>query len=840
MLASCAFIALIASLILAVPVRSDDAANHVFGNPAVWNWPPTRTFHVENYKLTLHFDEPKGEVFGDELITLRPFEPNFRKFYLDSSELKIDSVTLENTAAKPMKLIYSAENPRLWITLDRDYGEKSVIEVRIVYHAFPRTGLFFVNPSASYPKWPHEVFSQGEPELNHFWFACWDYPNDMATSETITTVPEGQTVVSNGKLVKITRSAGQATFDWVESVPHSSYLISVAIGPWSKFSDKYKDKLVDYYVLSTVDKATALRTFHLTPDMIVFFSCATGVEYPYEKHAQTTVKNYIFGGQENVSATTLTEATLHDARADQDYPSTLLVAHELGQQWFGDYVQGRDWADIWLNEGFATYLTALYAQHYEGYDAYRFEMHQDQLTAQEEDRENYRRPIVDHHYADALDMLDVTTHQKGAAVLDMLRYVVDGSQAASQPASQNENLFRALNHYLVAHHAQSADTPELEESIRAATGEELGWFFREWVYMSGWPDYRVAARYDAAKHTETISVLQTQQTNFETPVFDMPIGFAFYGANGERMKVQVRDNLPRQDFEFPLAFEPQWADFDPDNFIYKTVDFPKPLSALIAEAEKDPSMMSRLWATQQLGIAARGDSAARMAALARILDTDAFYGVRAAAAASLGDTATEKAKAILRSALQQRDSRVRTPAAAALGKFSNESAVYTALVNALENDTSYEVEAAAARSLGKSGMSQAFDVLREEVVKKPELHVMQGALAGLVSTKDPRSVEILLAQAQPGVAERIRLAALAGLESLKAEVKSTQIPELTDTVNYALHDPYYLTRETGEELVGVYGLTQFEAEIQAEAKGAPMAMQRDAAQQVLNRLHSQK
>ncbi|MGH9725829.1 MAG: hypothetical protein ACRD41_12260, partial [Candidatus Acidiferrales bacterium] len=135
---------------------------------------------------------------------------------------------------------------------------------------------------------------------------------------------------------------------------------------------------------------------------------------------------------------------------------------------------------------------------------------------------------------------------------------------------------------------------------------------------------------------------------------------------------------------------------------------------------------------------------------------------------------------------------------------------------------------------------QAFDLLRQEIAKNPELHVMQGALGGLVATKDPRAVEILLAQAQPGVAERVRLSALSDLESVKAEVKTTQMPELAETVKSALHDPFYLTREAGEELVGVYGLTQFEPEIQSEAQDAPMAMQRDAARQALNQLHRQK
>ncbi len=822
----------------ATGASAQDSA-HVFGNPEVWQWPPSRTYHVENYKLKLRFDEPKGEAFGDEVITLRPFAPHFKKFYVYSSELTIDSVTLERLRGTPIKLTYAADDPQLWITLDREHDAKSGINVRIVYHGFPRTGLFFVNPTASYPNWPHQVFSQGETEFNRFWFPCWDYPNDMATSETITTVPEGQTVVSNGKLAGVTHSAGKVTYDWVESVPHSSYLISIAVGPWRKFSDKYKDKPLDYYVPDTVDEATARRTFRLTFDMIDFFSRASGVDYPYEQYAQTTVQNFIFGGQENVSATTLTEGTLHDERAEQDYPSTILVAHELGQHWFGDYVQGRDWANIWLNEGFATYMTALYTQHHEGNDAYRFEIYNDQLAEQEEDRDRYRRPIVDLDYTDPLDMLDATTHEKGAAVLDMLRYIVDGPEAASHPASQNELLFRAFRHYLVSHHAQSADTPELIESIRTVTGSELGWFFREWVYMAGRPDYRVESTYDAGKKTERVTVTQAQATDGETPIFDMPIDLAFYGATGERKKIQVRDNLQRQEFEIPLDYEPQWVDFDPDDFIDKTVQFEKPVAALIAEAEKDPSMMSRLWAVLQLDGITLTDASARVEALTRVLSADAFYGVRAAAATGLGRIGTEPAKTALLSALQQPDSRVREAVCVALGSFSKDEAVYSALVKALHDDSSYAVEAAAARGLGKSGAAQAFDVLQAEALTKPEIHVMQGTLSGLVATKNPRAVDILLAQAQPGMPERIRLYALTAFANLKDAAKN-HAQEVVEVARAALHDPFYPVREAGEELVGTFDLTQFEADIETEAKGAPMAMQRDPAARVLKQLHHQQ
>ena len=827
-------------LIVVLAASAGEEKNHIFGNPGVWQWAPSRTYHVENYKLTLRFDQPKGEVFGDEVVTLRPFGRNFHKFYLDSAELKIDSVSLESWQGAPVRLTYAVRDPRLWITLDRDYDATSLLNVRIVYHGFPRTGLFFVNPTLNYPNWPQEVYSQGETEFNHYWFPCWDYPNDMATSETVTTVPEGQSVVSNGKLVEVTRSAGQVTYDWVEQIPHSSYLISIAVGPWRKVADKYKDKPVDYYVPDDVDDATARRSFHLTPDMIDFFSIATGVDYPYEQYAQTAVHNFIFQGQENVSSTTLTENTLHDERADPDYPSTGLVSHELGQHWFGNLVQGRDWANIWLNEGFATYLSALYTQHHEDNDAFRFEIYNDQIAEQTQDRDDYRRPIVNRHYADPMQMFDAITHEKGAVVLDMLRYVIDGTAAMSQPASQNELFFRALNRYLVAHRAQGADTADLIEAIRSTTGQELDWFFREWVFMAGHPDYRVEASYDATKKIETIIVVQTQQADGLTPIFDMPIEVVFSGTNGEREEIQIRDNLPAQEFDIPLDFEPQWVDFDPDDFIDKTVQFDKPLDTLVAEAQKDLSMMSRLWAVEQLAKQKGKNRDASTTALMHVLANDGFYGVRAAAARGLGNMGTDEAKAALLSALQQPDSRVRTAVVQALGNFSKDRYVYSALVNELHSDPSYAVEAAAAQELGRSGATQAFFVLQAEATAKPEVNVMAATLDGLALTEDPGAATILLAQARAGVPEQIRLSALAGLAKLKEPVERDHAQELEEVIRAALHDSFFPVREIGEQLVGVFGLTQFQSEIQKEAQDGPTFIERAPAQRVLEQLRGER
>ena len=810
---------------------------HSFGDPNVWQWPPTRAYHVENYKLNLHFDQAKSEVFGDEAITIKPLTLRFHKFYLNSAGLTIDSVALLLGSGGSVALTHTEKEERLWITLDRAYDPSSVLTIRIIYHGFPRTGLYFTNPTSSYPDWLPEIFTQGETEFNHYWFPCWDYPNDMATSETVTTVPEGQSVVSNGRLVNVTHSHGFVTFDWVETVPHSSYLTSIAVGPWHKFSDIASGIPVEYYAAENVDEATVRRSFHLTPDVIGFFSHALEIHFPYEKYAQVAVENDMFGWQENVSATTVSDTALHDERADQDYPSIGGMSHEVGQHLFGDYVQARDWANIWLNEGFATYMEALYLQNHEGNDAYRYAMHKDRLTEHEEDRESYRRSLVDRHYTDTMDMVDATTHVKGAAVLDMLRYLIDGPDAASHPASQNEMFFRTLHSYLVSHHGQSVDAQDLLRCLRDATGMELGWFFRAWVYMAGYPEYEVLARYDNGAKVERVTISQKQQVDAEVPVFEMPIELAFYGKNGESKKVQVNDHRQQEEFEVSLEFEPEWVDFDPEDYIDKTVLFKKSQAELIAEATKDPSMMSRLWAVQQLGLMGDGDPDTRIDAVSHVLETDGFNGVRAAAAASLGEMKLSRAKDRLLIALQQPSNEVRKAVVTALGTFTNEPEVCRRLKEALREDPSYAVEGAAAAAVGRSGMPDAFDVLKAEVLANPEIHVIRASLSALAATQDPRAVSILIAESRPGVDERVRVSALSDLATMKEELQADDEPELAKAVDAALRDSYLPTQQAGEELVGIYHFVQFEAEIKTRSQDTLMPLDRQEALKILEELH---
>jgi aminopeptidase N len=810
----------------------------VFGDPAVWRSAPSRSYHVENYRLRLHFDPAGGEVFGDELVTLRPFADVFRRFYLDSSDLTIDSVWLMAAHARPVPLSSEQQDQRLWVTLDRDHGRHALLNVRILYHGFPRFGLFFEKPDADYPDRPAEIWSQGESEFNHHWFPCWDYPNDMATSETIVTVPEGQVVVSNGRLAGVSHRHGEVTYDWIESVPHSSYLTSLAIGPWQKVHDSYRGKPVDYYAVRGSDPAAVRRAFALTPDMLGFFSRLL-IEYPYEKYAQVVVRDFAFGGMENVSATTLRDSVLQDAQAAADFPDTEVVAHELAQHWFGDFVQARDWGDIWLNEGFATYMPALYTQHREGTEAYRLQMAGYQEAARAQDRDDYLRPLVDHHYSDdGMQMFDSITHEKGAVVLDMMRYVLDGPAAALHLPSRDSAFFQALRGYLTKHARQNADTADLLEAVRTVTGQNLDGFFREWVYGAGSPAYRVTADYERARATESVTVTQTQRGAGVPAVFDMPVELAFHGANGQLLRLQVRNDRATQTFSVRLGFEPLWVDFDPDDFIEKTLDFPQPPAALAAAAVGDSSMMARLRAVSELGRVRAADAAGAVRILSRVLAADAFYGVRVTAAGSLGQLATHDAGEALLKALGQEDARVRAAAATGLGRLAAEAGTFARLSAVLRGDPSYAVRAAAALSIGRSGATRAFEVLRAERAAAPEIHLASALESALAATGDPRAVDILLADARPGMPVRLRLAALSSLAALRDTVERRRPQELTSLVSRSLQDSYLPLQQAACELIVSLHLVQFDRWLAAQAVGAPTLWQRRTAEQLLAELRA--
>ncbi len=747
---------------------------------------PARQYDLQHLKLDLAFDWEAKSVAGTATHALTPLLPGLGSLVFHAAGLDVHQVRV-NGAERPFTLDPQAQT--LTVQLDRPYGPTDRIEAVVDYSAHPSAGLYFMGPDKGYPAKPRQIYSQGEADLNRFWFPVWDSPNDRTTTEVVATVKPPLEVVSNGKLVEVTdRPDGRRTWHWSMEVPHSTYLLSVAIGEFTKVSDRWNGIPVDYYVpKGPKAEEEARRSFGMTPDVLDFYSKATGHPYPYAKYSQAVVIDYMWGGMENISATTQTSRTLHDARAALDVTSEGLVAHEAAHQWFGDLVTCQDWSNAWLNEGFADYFTALYAGHAHGQDELDAQLDDYRRGYLREDANRYRRPIVTSRYLDSYAMFDGHTYAKGALVLHMARFLLG-----------DEGWWKGVRTYLDRYAGHTVVTHDLQEALEDATGASLGPLFDQYVYGAGHPELKVHWSWQPETHQVHLEIRQTQELTAETGLFSFPLEIALVGEKEttvSRLPVAAR---ALQDLYLPSGERPRTVVLDPQGWILKTVDFDKPVAEWALQLATAKQLPARLEALRALGAAGGAEA---VAALGRALREEPFYVARQEAAKALGSAAGDAALEALRPGLADKDSRVRTDALEALQHFPTHTELLPLLRKALETEESYYARAAAATALG------AFETRREDVApilvaaleQSSFREVVRVAALKALGKLDPdrafAPAQRLAAYGAPIDSRREALNTLAGIGS-----KSTRRrEEVRKILEGYLDDPSYVVRE------GVYG-----------------------------------
>jgi aminopeptidase N len=421
--------------------------------------------------------------------------------------------------------------------------------------------------------------------------------------------------------------------------------------------------------------------------MIDVYSRLTGVEYPWPKYAQTTVADF-FGGMENVSATTLVD-WLPDARAYQDRPwyQHILIPHELAHQWFGDYVTTANWANMFLNEGFAEFMPGQYWREKKGahleedyyLDEYRQFM---QIDARR------RMPLVSQG--------SNNMYPKGALVLEMLKNYLG-----------EQRFWSAIHRYLTTHAFGNAVTDDLRQSVLEATGENLAWFWNEWMYSAGYPDFTVTSAYDASAKRLTLVAKQTQRDTLKPDsagmryvvpeVFRMPVTVRV-GVTGSadivrRSWIDQREDTIVVD-GVPSA--PAMIVFDDGNRILKTLTFDQPSAQLATQLRLDTNLWNRSWVIDQL--ADRPTDADAQVALALAATSSDYFLTRAQAAGALGEMPAPAAVPALTKALRDTSSQVRQAAVQSLGRLGGTEAL-TLARSAWKSDDSYAVRAAAYSAL---------------------------------------------------------------------------------------------------------------------------------------------
>lgn len=378
-------------------------------------------------------------------------------------------------------------------------------------------------------------WTQGETEFNSNWVPTWDYPNDLATSTTTTTIPGDWIVIGNGVLTADSKANGRRTMTWKMNQPHATYLISLAGGLLDYKKDKWRGKEL-WYVTPKGQGNLIDDSFGDTKDMLTFFSDRLGVEYPWPKYAQNAMYDF-GGGMENVSSTTLGAGSLTEKREGYRNMASL-NSHELGHQWFGDLVNCLTWGDAWLNESFATYLQILYFEHSRGATGYDREVRGAMQGYFSESR-RYQRPIATNRYPNGDSMFDSHSYPKGGSVLHTLRKQLG-----------DEAFFAGLKLYLTRHRHQPVESYQLCRAMTDASGVNCQPFWDQWFTKPGHPVLDYTWKQNGAN--VELRVQQIQKTENGTPIYKIPAKVMVIDANGPRTE---KINLSQADetFIFPGA-----------------------------------------------------------------------------------------------------------------------------------------------------------------------------------------------------------------------------------------------------------------------------------------------
>ncbi len=707
---------------------------------------PDRSFDATHVKLEIDLQVEDSAFDGVCTTTLSAFHDGAGEVTFDAVDMKVRSAT-----AGGRKCRFTHKDGKLNVKLPRKVKAGESVSVAVDYRVEkPKLGIYFVHPDKYYPDTPTQVWTQGQDEYSRYWFPCHDAPQEKATTEMVVTVPEDFTAVSNGRLVKVKhrKRDKRKTFHWSIATAHSMYLVSLAAGRWVEIKNSWAGIPITYYTEKPRVRM-ARNAFGKTPKMMKFFSDSTGVKYPYEKYAQVAAADFIYGGMENTSATTQTDIALCDDRAKAENWHELLVAHELAHQWFGDLLTCKDWSHAWLNESFATYFDSLFNEHEHGFDSFRYNMLGNARNYFGEDKEHYRRPIVTNVYKEPTDIFDRHLYEKGSCVLHMLRYVLG-----------DELWWRSINTYLTDNRGASVETVDLINAVEKATGQNLRWFFDQWVFKAGHPEYRVRYDWDKKAKEAVIWVVQEHRTDEETGLFRMPIMFEFKmkGGRTKRFKEWVEDQ--EHTFRFKLASEPELFGFDPDNHVLKRAMITKPRAMWLRQLQTSKHAMARVMAAKELG---RIGAPWAVDALSKAFSKERFWGVQIDIASALGTAGTPEAYDALVGALRVRNVKARRGVVEALGGFKRAETV-SHMKAALGAKDSYHVPAEALRSIGKGRTKGAERVLKEHLAVDSWNDVIRwGALDGLARLNDEGNLKTFMKYSELGHNHLSRTAAVRGL-----------------------------------------------------------------------------
>ena len=440
----------------------------------------------------------------------------------------------------PLRFSHAQDRLEIVLPSPGRAGERRWLTVR--YHGVPASGLR-IGPNKYGER---TFFSDNWPNRARHWLPTVDHPYDKATVEFIVTAPAHYQAVSNGLLIEETDlPGGLRRTHWRHAVPIASWLFTLGVARMAVEHSGVVDGIPIQAWVYPQDRDRGFADFgEPTPKALGFFASTIG-PYAYQKLANIQ-SPALGGGMEAASAIAYGENEVGGARIRE------VIVHEIAHQWWGNAVTERDWDDVWLSEGFATYFTLLFTEHDGGRDRFVEGLTKSRAQVLEFDRKNPGYRVV---HADLTDMKQVTsgqTYQKGAWTLHMLRGLVG-----------TDTFWRGIREYYRRYRDGNASTEEFRRVMEEASGRDLGPFFRQWLFRSGWPIVEGAWRYDPS---------------------------------AKRVELELRQTQPGEPFAFPLEVELGWGPGSASRV--ERIEVPGPLGRYSFAADREPTAVTldpNLW-----------------------------------------------------------------------------------------------------------------------------------------------------------------------------------------------------------------------------------------------------
>jgi aminopeptidase N len=784
---------------------------------------PDRHFDVKHIRLDVTPNFERHTVHCVTSITLQPIANPQDQIRLDAIHLTIHRVWSDDVEVADFTVTSNA----VTVQLKEPLAVDQQATIHFDHQAQPERGFYFRTPDMGYPESDTHVWTQGEAHEARYWFPCFDYPNERSTTEVICHVPSDMTVLSNGRLVSETVSSetGLKTSHWLQEKPHVNYLICLVAGYLEKLEDQHGDIPLAFFSQPTLAEHAA-NSFQDTAQIMAFFEEEIGVAYPWNKYYQVTIRDFVAGGMENTTLTTLTHNTIFSSDTENLRSTRRLDAHELAHQWFGNYVTCKDWSHLWLNEGFATYYAHLYEGHKFGDDALRYGLYQDarrSILTQASDK----RPIVYRGYSNAREQFDYRVYPKGSWVLHMLR------------SQLGEDLFRrSVREYLERHALTSVVTEDLRKVLEELSGLPLDQFFDQWLYHARFPDLTVRYEWLPDRKLARVEVKQTHEVSSDVLLFSFPTKLRFVFDGLEPIETEIRIHRDSHEFFIPLPQQPTLVRFDPEYTLLARTEFPKPDAMLLVQSTQADDMIGRLLATEALGKRKTRDAIDR---LGEMLREDSFFGVRIGAAEALRSIGNDAAFQQLRQSLEQTDARVRREVAKALADHYREETP-TLLQEMLQSESNPLIRADLLQAMAKFPLPETRQLilsgLRTDSLHQDEL---TGSIQAIAAQNDPSLHRPLIRMLETRGSQldtpRLRSALSAAGKLGRFASNKTALREL---ISDYLHDPRDQVKLAAIRGLGDLGDPMAESVLQSFQNQTANQSLSDAARSALNTLSEQK